>query len=60
MKIVIESEGKTGTGFFMKCKIKNPNFKFLITCNHVISEKEINSKKTISIYYGKLGQEIKV
>lgn len=59
MKIVIESEGKTGTGFFMKCKIKNPNFKFLITCNHVISEKEINSKKTISIYYGKLGQEIK-
>ncbi len=43
----------------MKCKIKNQELKYLLTCNHVISQKEIDEQEEILIFYGKINQEIK-
>ena len=45
------------TGFFMKIKIKEKEMKCLFTCQHVISEDDINNKITINIYYGKKDKE---
>ena len=43
---------KIATGFFMKIKIKKKEMKCLITCEHVISQKDINDNIIINIYYG--------
>ena len=52
------NNGLQGTGFFMKIKIKEKKLNILFTCNHVINEKNIDSKETFDIYYGKITQEI--
>ena len=44
----------TGTGFFLK---PNEKLKYLITCEHVISEEDINNKKTVKLLYGKKDKE---
>ena len=49
--------GLNATGFFMKIKIKEKEMKCLFTCQHVISEDDINNKITINIYYGKKDNE---
>ena len=51
VKIKLNS-GVKATGFFMKINIKDKQMKCLFTCNHVISEKDINNKIIIYIYYG--------
>jgi V8-like Glu-specific endopeptidase len=48
---------ETATGFFMKIKINNKEKKCLFTCQHVISDKDINNKLTINLYYGKKDEE---
>ena len=53
----IKLDNKFATGFFMKFKIKKKEVKCLFTCNHVISQNDINKKKNIKIYYGKKGKE---
>lgn len=53
----IETNDGTGTGFFIKLKIKNNQLPFLLTCYHVISENDVKSKETIKIYYGKKQEE---
>jgi V8-like Glu-specific endopeptidase len=50
--------GEQGTGFFMKIKIKLNQVNFLLTCNHVIKQTNIDSKETIDIFYGKIREEI--
>ena len=55
---IIMKNGLQGTGFFMKIKIKEEQKNCLFTCNHVINEKNIDSKETFDIYYGKITQEI--
>ena len=54
----IENENIISTGFFIKINIQEINHNFLLTCAHSISQEDINSKKIISIYYGKKGKEI--
>ena len=55
----IEKEnGEIGTGFFMKIKVNNKNSNFLFTCHHVITNEDINSKKSIHIFFGKKNEEI--
>ena len=46
------NNGKNATGFFMKINIKKKEMKCLFTCEHVISQNDINNKITINIYYG--------
>ena len=55
---IIMGNGIQGPGFFMKIKIKGKQLKCLFSCNHVINEKNINSKEIFNIYYGKITQEI--
>lgn len=50
---------RCGTGFFMKLKIQKIMLYFLVTCHHVILEKDVDSKETIGISYGKINEEIK-
>ena len=47
----------TGTGFFIKLKLKNKIKHFLITCHHVIEENFVKEKKVITFYYGKVNKE---
>ena len=53
----IKLDNKFATGFFMKFKIKKKEMKCLFTCNHVISQNDIDKKIIIKIYYGKKGKE---
>jgi len=53
----IENENIISTGFFMKINVQEINHNFLFTCAHSITKENINSKKTISIFYGKAEQE---
>ena len=48
----IELSSKRGTGFFMKIKLNGIERRFLFTCFHVISDKDIENKIPINIYYG--------
>ena len=41
----------------MKINVQEINHNFLFTCAHSITKENINSKKTISIFYGKAEQE---
>lgn len=50
-------ENKISTGFFMKTNINKKLHHFLLTCNHVITDKHISEMITIEISYGKIGQE---
>ena len=55
---IVMNDGLQGTGFFMKIKIKGKEINGLFTCNHVINEKNIDSRETFDIYYGKITKEI--
>ena len=44
-----------GTGFFIKLNIKNEEMNFIMTCNHVVSEENIN--ESIEICQGRKGDE---
>ena len=48
---------KVYTGFFLAFNIKNHETYFIITCNHLITKEDIDSKEKINIYYGKYGEE---
>ena len=58
--IRIEFEIKISTGFFLKINIKGNLYYFLVTCAHSITKEDINSKMTISIFYGKKETEKKM
>ena len=49
----IQIENKISTGFFMKMNIQGKIHYFLLTSAHSITKENINSKITISIFYGK-------
>ena len=53
----IEFEKKHSTGFFMKLDIKEKRHNFFITCNHSITQENVDSKIDIKIYYGKANKE---
>ena len=53
----IQLENKIYTGFFMKIKIEGNIHYFIVTSAHSITKEDINSKITISIFYGKAEQE---
>ena len=55
----IEIQNKWGTGFFLKKQIQNEFKYFLITCEHVITKYDVNSKIPIQLYYGKKSNEKK-
>jgi len=55
----IEYEEKISTGFFMKIYLQQKQRNFLITCEHCISQKNIDSKITVLIYYKEENDEIK-
>ena len=55
----IEIQNKWGTGFFLKRQIQNEFKYFLITCEHVITKYDVNSKIPIQLYYGKKSNEKK-
>ncbi len=44
-----------GTGFFIKLNIKNVEMSFILTCNHVVSEQNID--EYIEFYQGQKGDE---
>ena len=54
---IVRIEG--ATGFFLKIKIRGRELKCLMTNYHVIEQEYVTSKKTIFLYYGKKGNEIK-
>ena len=54
----IEINKKISTGFFMKIKFEEIFHNFLLTCAHSITQEEINSKLTISLFYGEKEKEI--
>ena len=60
----IEFEKKISTGFFIKINLNKNKHNFILTCAHSISQEDINSKITITIFYGKakkeIGQKIKL
>jgi len=58
-RIEFNEKKKYFTGFFMKINIKGAKCNFIITCNHSIAQKEIDSKQQINIYFGKSGNEEK-
>jgi V8-like Glu-specific endopeptidase len=53
----IEFNNSIGTGFLIQIKTKLKIINFLLTCNHVIEEEDVDSKKTIKIFYGKKSYE---
>jgi len=55
----IKINKQIGTGFFMKLEINNNELYFLVTCHHVILEKDVDSQETILISYGNKDEEIK-
>ena len=48
---------KVYTGFFLAFNTMNSETYFIVTCNHLITAEDIDSKKIINIYYGKYGEE---
>ena len=48
----IEFNGFIGTGFLIQIKTKLKLIRFLLTCNHVIEQKHVDSKTKIKIFYG--------
>ena len=56
----IEIHKFTGTGFFIKMKIKNNFLKCLLTNSHTITSEDINSKEEFNIYFGELKKEKKL
>jgi len=52
-----EKEIITGTGFFIKLKIKDKERFYLVTCHHVIEKEYVKNKKKIRFYYGEYGNE---
>ena len=59
-RIEFNEKKKSFTGFFMKIDIKEEKVNFILTCNHSITQEEIDSKLQISIYFGKTGNEEKI
>jgi len=59
-RIEFNEKKKSSTGFFMKINIKGENFNFILTCNHSITQEEIDSKLQITIYFGKKENEEKI
>ena len=57
--VKIKIDPNYGTGFFMKMKKNNNTYKFLLSCEHVISKELIDKKATIQMIYGKLNNEKK-
>ena len=53
----IEFEKKISTGFFIKINLNKNKHNFILTCAHSISQEDINSKITITIFYGKANKE---
>ena len=53
----IEFNNSIGTGFLIQIKTKLKIIDFLLTCNHVIEQEDVDSKKTIKIFYGKKSYE---
>ena len=53
----IEYGEKKSTGFFMKINLDKKQHNFLLTCAHCISQNDIDSKITVSIFYGKKNEE---
>ena len=51
---------KTSTGFFMKINIKGDKVNFILTCNHSITQEDVDSKQQINIYIGKSENEEKI
>jgi len=49
-----------GTGFFIKIRLKEKIYQFLITCNHIINESIVMEKMVVKLYYGKINKEIKL
>ena len=47
------------TGFFMKINLNKKKYCFLLTCEHSLSQENIDSEITIEIYYGNNKQEEK-
>lgn len=45
------------TGFFIVFNIRKIKTYFIMTCNHLITEEDIDSKQNIIIYYGKYEEE---
>lgn len=56
--VKIEINEEYGTGFLMKLDICGNQLRYLVTCHHVISKDDVDSKETIKIYYGKKEEEI--
>ena len=48
----IELDNCIGTGFLIRIKTKLKIIRFLLTCNHVIEQKQVDSKSNIKIFYG--------
>jgi hypothetical protein len=59
-RIQIINEDIKGTGFFIKFNIKKKSMFFLATCYHILSERFVNEKRDIEIFYGKKGEEKKL
>ena len=49
-----------GTGFFIKLEKKNLPFYGILTCEHVIPEELIYSKKTIEVLYNNQKERLKI
>ena len=58
--IRIKLGNKNLTGFFLKINIEEKSHVLIITSAHSITKENINSKKTISIFYGKQETETKI
>ena len=52
-----EKEKVAGTGFLIKFNLKDKERYFLMTCQHVIKEEFVKSKKVIKFYYGEADNE---
>jgi len=55
----IEYKNKISTGFFMKINLKENQQNFLVTCDHCISQNDIDLQITVSLFYGNKTQESK-
>ena len=53
----IELDNCIGTGFLIRIKTKLKIIRFLLTCNHVIEQKHVESKTIIKIFYGSKNYE---
>ena len=58
--IRIKLGNKNFTGFFLKINIEEKSHVLIITSAHSITKENINSKKTISIFYGKQETETRI